>query len=125
MGGLKVYGNPYSEGLSGNCAWQIAKPLVSDAFADADIILSHQCSASLQDEVLSRCHPAVWASGHIHESHGARLRDGTPFANAAILDERSNPTLPCIVVDVLQKNNEYRALHVLANPHIGLDSVSC
>lgn len=101
--GLKVYGTPFSEGDSHNNAWQVAEPTVSGACDDADIVLSHESAASLQEKVLARCRPAVWASGHEHNSHGARFQNGTLFANAAIQDGRYNPTQPAIVVDLALK----------------------
>lgn len=100
--GLKIYGNSHSEGATHNRAWQAA-PTVSDACADADIVLSHECSERLRHEVLPRCRPTVWASGHHHDRHGIGFSDGTLFANAAIMDKKHNPVQPPIVVDLVPK----------------------
>lgn len=99
--GLKVYGNPYSEGSSHNNAWQDAEPPVSNACADAHIVLSHECASSLQQKVLAHCRPLVWASGHNHTRHGVDFREGTLFANAAIQDGDYKPLQAPIVVDLL------------------------
>lgn len=101
--GLKVYGNPYSEGTSHNKAWQDAAPSVSDACANADVVLSHACASILQQEVLAKCQPQLWASGHEHSEHGVVFRDGTLFANGAIQDGSYNPTNPPIVVDIMPR----------------------
>jgi len=104
--GLKVYGNSYSEGHSHNSAWQAAHPSVSEACRGADIVLSHECASSLQQRVLPRCRPLVWASGHSHSGHGVKLSDGTLFVNAAIQDTSYNPVQPPIVVDLAPPRRE-------------------
>lgn len=97
---LKVYGNSYSEGASHNRAWQDALHVSAEACKGADIIVSHESARRLADEVFKHSRPRLWASGHCHAAHGARLQDGTLYVNAAIQDHSYTPCQPPVVVDL-------------------------
>jgi len=99
--GLKVYGNPFSQGGSHNDAFQTAAPLVSETCRDADVVLTHQFCPALEEAVGRHCRPRLWASGHEHCQHGVRQLSSTIFVNAAIMNRRHNPHQAPVVVDLL------------------------
>mmetsp|Transcript_40133 Transcript_40133/g.63704 ORF Transcript_40133/g.63704 Transcript_40133/m.63704 type:complete len:283 (-) Transcript_40133:118-966(-) len=103
--GIKVYGNAFSEGCSHNSAWQ--EPLVScsSCSKDADVVLTHGLSSAIVKAVLSQSRPRLWASGHAHENHGLEEKDGTLFANAAIMNGRYEPVQSPVVVDLRMPSN--------------------
>jgi len=98
--GLKVYGNAWSRGESHNRSWQTREPLISDAVHGADVVMSHACNETIEDAVLQKAQPRLWASGHYHREHGVNKRGGTLFVNAAILDRKHNPHQAPVVVDL-------------------------
>lgn len=102
--GIKVYGNAYSEGHSHNCAWQTndgnAPPIDEDACKDADVVLTHHCTASIREAVMTYTRPRLWASGHAHNEHGIHEKAGTVFVNAAIQDTHYNPFQSPVVLDI-------------------------
>lgn len=55
--------------------------------------------------------PALHAFGHIHESSGALVQDGTLFVNAAVLDNRYKLRSECRVVDLIRGQNAKLVTH--------------
>jgi predicted phosphodiesterase len=51
-------------------------------------------------EAVARVRPRIHAFGHIHESYGTELVDGTLFVNACTCTLAYRPTNPAIVVDL-------------------------
>mmetsp|Transcript_12767 Transcript_12767/g.40034 ORF Transcript_12767/g.40034 Transcript_12767/m.40034 type:complete len:342 (+) Transcript_12767:11-1036(+) len=100
LASLKVYGHAYSEGHSHNRAWQTDAPNVSDACIGADVVLTHHCNRHIRAEVLARARPRVWASGHVHASHGVQSRNGTLFISAPVQSDQYRPVQPPVVVDL-------------------------
>merc|ERR1711879_941494 len=85
--GLRVYGHGHSEGSSHNRAWQGTMLEVSEACAGADVVVTHHCSSRIQEQVMARTHPRVWASGHLQEHHGP-----SDAALAATVDISHSPS---------------------------------
>jgi len=103
VSGIRVYGHAYSEGSSHNDAWQtpgMVPSISPDECRDADVVMTHSLSDLIKKEILSLTRPRVWASGHIHKSHGILEKDGTVFANAAVMNASYRPLQPPIVVDL-------------------------
>lgn len=100
IAGIKVYGNGWSRGHSHNQSLQSAKPVISDACEGAHVVMTHGCNETIEEVVLRKAQPCLWASGHYHERHGVRKHNGVLFANAAILDGNDNPHQPPVVVDL-------------------------
>jgi hypothetical protein len=98
--GMKVYGHAYSEGASHNRAWQDPLVKFSSCPDDVDVIITHGLSCAIEEEVLAHTRPRLWASGHYHHLHGVVEKDGTIFANGAILNGRYEPVQPPVVVDL-------------------------
>merc|ERR1719414_39916 len=72
--GLKVYGHAYSEGHSHNQAWQEPLQVSEDACRDADIVMTHHSTSSIDAKVREYASPLLWASGHAHDKHGVYKR---------------------------------------------------
>lgn len=100
MSGVKVYGNAHSTGHSNNRAWQTPEAKVSSCCADAEVVVTHHSTWSLQEAVLAQAKPLLWASGHAHEAHGAVRRGSTLFVNASISNVKYNPVQAPFVVDI-------------------------
>lgn len=113
VGGLKVYGTPWTAGAGITHSWWafdlLTIPGRVDPFAaipgDADIVLTHSPPYGIGDmvlrgkqvgspELLERLltvEPRLVVHGHIHEEYGVRRLSSTsraPVVNAALLDER-------------------------------------
>lgn len=116
VGGLKVYGSPWTRGVGLPSSWWafdlLTIPGGADPFAaipqDVDIVLTHSPPLGIGDLVsrgqrvgseelyqrLAQVEPRLVVTGHIHEDYGVRrLRPGleTIVANAALLDEHYRP----------------------------------
>eukprot|EP00933_Yihiella_yeosuensis_P063566 TRINITY_DN66741_c0_g1_i1.p1 TRINITY_DN66741_c0_g1~~TRINITY_DN66741_c0_g1_i1.p1 ORF type:complete len:320 (+),score=25.44 TRINITY_DN66741_c0_g1_i1:33-992(+) len=102
LSGLLVYGNAFSRGTSHNRAWQTDDPEVTRSNCQgADVVMTHEWSPTLEDALRDAgCRPRLWACGHLHASHGARLAGNTVLVNAAIHDTRYRPWQPPVVVDL-------------------------
>jgi len=116
IGGLKIYGTPWTRGLGLAASWwafdMLSIPGGSDPYAaipaEADIVLSHgpphgvgdltlrgkRVGSVELDERLRAIEPRLVVCGHIHEDYGVRhLYPGseTIVANAALLDVNYRP----------------------------------
>ncbi len=117
--GFTIYGSPWQPSF---CNWAFNLPRKSPELqefwnrvpANIDILVTHTPPFGILDEVsngehvgcellsveLQRIRPRVHIFGHIHESAGVLEQSDTIYVNAAICDERYDPTQPVKVVSL-------------------------
>ena len=119
LGGLEFYGTPWMPNFYD---WAFMLPRQGELLAakhakipdNVDVLITHgppwgildteNGSAPLGDETLIaqylRIKPKVHVFGHIHESYGSRVKDGTTFINAASCNSKYRPVNKPIVIGV-------------------------
>lgn len=118
VGGLKIYGFAYTPTFgdwSYMADYERMVGLVNDIDRTADVLVSHGPAFGVLDKNGDRenCGCPLLLSavnemnslqahvfGHIHESHGKRLINGSVRANVSICDGRYRPVNPATVIDV-------------------------
>lgn len=99
--GLSVWGTPWSPlGKSANRAFQSLEPPAGPPTGSepVDVLLSH-CHV---DELAAAVRPAIYVSGHAHESHGVKpaAASDSVEVNAAICDHLYRAVHVPIVMDI-------------------------
>lgn len=105
LGGLNIWGSPYSPWFYGD-TWAFNKHRGKDISKvwktipnNTDIIVTHSPVAHILDQtfyteefvgcadlrtIVKQIQPKLHVSGHIHESYGIHVEDGTTYLNASI-----------------------------------------
>ena len=119
--GYKIYGTPYQSEWSKSAFQRHPNKLAqfwSKIPTETDILITHSPPHGIRDvnssgnhcgcpdltkEVVSRVKPILHCFGHIHESYGAKVSQGTIFMNAAFCGRSYLPSNQPIVLDLPSK----------------------
>ena len=118
IAGLKIYGSPWQPEFFN---WAFNLPRMGSELQEKwdlipeglDILVTHGPGWGMLDnppnglnvgcELLQKrvveVSPKIHVFGHIHHSYGQKYFNGTEYINAALLDERYNPTNKPIMID--------------------------
>lgn len=119
LGGLKIWGSPYTRTF-GSWSFMLAEEDLAIHYAsnlphDADIVITHGPAVACLDQAhvehehlgdaslayyLASRTPKLHVCGHIHGGYGLKQRGPVTHVNAAQLDEAYQPTNKPIVVEV-------------------------
>lgn len=126
--GLKIYGSPWQPVFYN---WAFNLPRMGSELQEKwdlipeglDILVTHgpgwgmldippnglNVGCELLQKRVVKVSPKIHVFGHIHYSYGQKYFNGTEYINAALLDERYNPTNKPIMIDynLLDKTFEY------------------
>jgi Icc-related predicted phosphoesterase len=116
--GLKIYGSPWQPEFFN---WAFNLPRMGSELQEKwdlipeglDILVTHgpcwgildnapnglNVGCELLQERVAQVSPKIHVFGHIHHSYGQKYFNGTEYINAALLDERYNPTNKPIMID--------------------------